>query len=125
MPRLESDLFAICRAAAAGELASVDIEWSEEPAVGVVVASGGYPESYTTGHLIEGLDDVDGDIQVFHAGTKQTDAGIVTNGGRVLTVVAQAPTLAAARSKAYDNARRIRFEGAYMRSDIAQIEETE
>ena len=94
MPRLESDLFAICRAAAAGELASVDIEWSEEPAVGVVVASGGYPESYTTGHLIEGLDDVDGNIQVFHAGTKQTDAGIVTNGGRVLTVVARAPTLA-------------------------------
>ena len=125
MPRLESDLFAICRAAAAGELASVDIEWSEEPAVGVVVASGGYPESYTTGHLIEGLDDVNGDIQVFHAGTKQTNAGIVTNGGRVLTVVAQAPTLAAARAKAYDNARRIRFEGAYMRSDIAQIEETE
>ena len=125
MPRLDSDLFAICRAAAAGELASVDIEWSEEPAVGVVVASGGYPESYTTGHLIEGLDDVDGDIQVFHAGTKQTDAGVVTNGGRVLTVVAQAPTLAAARSKAYDNARRIRFEGAYMRSDIAQIEEPE
>ena len=125
MPRLESDLFAICRAAAAGELASVDIAWSEEPAVGVVVASGGYPESYTTGHLIEGLDDVDGDIQVFHAGTKQTDAGVVTNGGRVLTVVARAPTLAAARSKAYENARRIRFEGAYMRSDIAQIEETE
>ena len=125
MPRLESDLFAICRAAAAGELASVDITWSEEPAVGVVVASGGYPESYTTGHLIEGLDDVDGDIQVFHAGTKQTDAGVVTNGGRVLTVVARAPTLAAARSKAYENARRIRFEGAYMRSDIAQIEETE
>ncbi len=125
MPRLESDLFAICRAAAAGELASVDIEWSDEPAVGVVVASGGYPESYTTGRLIEGLDDVDGDVQVFHAGTKETDAGIVTNGGRVLTVVARAPTLAAARSRAYDNARRIRFEGAYMRTDIAQIEETE
>ena len=89
------------------------------------MASGGYPESYTTGHLIEGLDDVDGDIQVFHAGTKQTDAGVVTSGGRVLTVVARAPTLAAARSKAYENARRIRFEGAYMRSDIAQIEEPE
>ena len=125
MPRLESDLFAICRAAAAGELASVDIEWSEEPTVGVVVASGGYPESYTTGRLIEGLNDVDGDVQVFHAGTKETPEGIVTNGGRVLTVVARAPTLAAARSRAYDNARRIRFEGAYMRTDIAQIEETE
>ena len=121
--RLESDLFAICQAAAAGELASVDIEWSEEPAVGVVLASGGYPESYTTGHLIHGLDAVDDDIQVFHAGTKQTPEGIVTNGGRVLTVVSRAPTLAAARAKAYDNARRIRFEGAYMRSDIAQIEE--
>ena len=125
MMRLESDLFAICRAAAAGELASVDIEWSEEPAVGVVLASGGYPESYTTGHLIDGLDAVDDDIQVFHAGTKQTPEGIVTNGGRVLTVVSRAPTLAAARAKAYDNARRIRFEGAYMRSDIAQIEERE
>ena len=125
MARLDSDLFAICRAAAEGELASVDIAWSEEPAVGVVVASGGYPESYATGHLIEGLDAVDDDAQVFHAGTKQTPEGIVTNGGRVLTVVARAPTLAAARAKAYDNARRIRFEGAYMRSDIAQIEETE
>ena len=125
MPRLESDLFAICRAAAAGELASVNIAWSEEPAVGVVVASGGYPESYTTGRLIEGLNDVDGDVQVFHAGTKETPEGIVTNGGRVLTVVARAPTLAAARAKAYDNARRIRFEGAYMRTDIAQIEERE
>ena len=125
MMRLESDLFAICRAAAEGKLASVDIEWSEEPAVGVVLASGGYPESYTTGHLIHGLDAVDDDIQVFHAGTKQTPEGIVTNGGRVLTVVSRAPTLAAARAKAYDNARRIRFEGAYMRSDIAQIEERE
>ena len=123
MMRLESDLFAICRAAAEGKLASVDIEWSEEPTVGVVLASGGYPESYTTGHLIHGLDAVDDDIQVFHAGTKQTPEGIVTNGGRVLTVVSRAPTLAAARAKAYDNARRIRFEGAYMRSDIAQIEE--
>ena len=93
--------------------------------MGVVLASGGYPQSYTTGHLIDGLDAVDDDIQVFHAGTKQTPEGIVTNGGRVLTVVSRAPTLAAARAKAYDNARRIRFEGAYMRSDIAQIEERE
>ncbi len=124
MPRLESDLFAICRAAAAGELASVDVVWSDEPAVGVVLASGGYPEAYTTGHLISGLDDIDDDVQVFHAGTTQTPEGVVTSGGRVLTVAARAPTLAAARAKAYENARRIRFEGAYMRSDIAQIEET-
>ena len=121
MARLESDLFGICRAAAAGELANVDIKWSDELAVGVVVASGGYPESYTTGHLIEGLDDVDDDVEVFHSGTKATGKGIVTNGGRVLTVVAREPTLAAARAKAYANARRIRFEGAYMRSDIAKV----
>lgn len=125
MLRLESDFFTICSAAAAGELASVDIEWSDEPAVGVVVASGGYPESYTTGHLIEGLDAIDEDVQVFHAGTKETPEGVVTNGGRVLTVTARGPTLAAARAKAYENARRITFEGAYMRTDIAQVEETE
>lgn len=121
MPRLESDLFAVCRAAAEGALSSVAVEWSAEPAVGVVVASGGYPESYTTGHVIAGLEDVDGDVQVFHAGTTETAEGVVTNGGRVLTVTARAPTLAAARAKAYDNARRITFEGAFMRSDIAQV----
>ena len=121
MLRLESDLFAVCRAAAEGRLASVAVEWSPEPAVGVVIASGGYPESYATGHVIAGLDDVDGDVQVFHAGTKETAAGVVTNGGRVLTVTARAPTLAAAREKAYANARRITFEGAFMRSDIADV----
>ncbi len=123
MMRLESDLFTICMAAAAGNLASVDIKWSGEPAVGVVLASGGYPESYTTGHLIEGLDAVDSDVQVFHAGTKEAPDGVVTNGGRVLTVTARAPTIEAARAKAYDNARRITFEGAYLRDDIAQTEE--
>ena len=125
MARLESDLLGICRAAAGGDLASVDIQWSDQPAVGVVVASGGYPESYTTGHVISGLDDVDDDVEVFHSGTKESPEGIVTNGGRVLTVVACEPTLAAARTKAYENARRIRFEGAYMRSDIAKIGDTE
>ena len=123
MMRLESDLFTICAAAAAGELASVDIEWSDEAAVGVVLASGGYPEAYPTGRLIEGLDAVDDDVQVFHAGTKETPEGVVTNGGRVLTVTARGPTLEAARTKAYDNARRISFEGASMRRDIAQVKE--
>ena len=119
MARLESDLFAICRAAAEGKLAGTAIEWSDEYAVGVVLASGGYPGPYATGHRIEGLDDVDADALVFHAGTKQADGGVVTNGGRVLTVVARAPTLIQARERAYANARRIRFEGAFMRNDIA------
>ena len=119
MARLESDLFALCRAAADGNLAGAAVEWSDEYAVGVVLASGGYPGPYATGHRIEGLDDVDADALVFHAGTKQADGGVVTNGGRVLTVVARAPTLIQARERAYANARRIRFEGAFMRNDIA------
>lgn len=120
MARLDGDLFALCRAAAGGELAGAAVEWSDEYAVGVVLASGGYPGPYATGHRIEGLDDVDADALVFHAGTKQADGGVVTNGGRVLTVVARAPTLIQARERAYANARRIRFEGAFMRTDIAK-----
>lgn len=119
MARLKSDLFAVCRAAAEGKLAGTPIEWSDEHAVGVVLASGGYPGPYATGHRIEGLDDVDTDALVFHAGTKDANGGVVTNGGRVLTVVARAPTLIQARERAYANARRIRFEGAFMRTDIA------
>lgn len=119
MVRLKSDLFAVCHAAAEGKLAGTDIEWSDKHAVGVVLASGGYPGPYATGHRIEGLDDVDADALVFHAGTKEADGGVVTNGGRVLTVVARAPTLIQARERAYANARRIRFEGAFMRTDIA------
>ena len=119
MARLKSDLFALCRAAAEGKLAGTEIKWLNEYAVGVVLASGGYPGPYATGHRIEGLDDVDADALVFHAGTKQADGGVVTNGGRVLTVVARAPTLIQARERAYANARRIRFEGAFMRTDIA------
>ena len=119
MARLDSDLFAVCRAAAEGRLDDADVEWSDEHAVGVVLASRGYPGAYATGHRIKGLDDVDSDALVFHAGTKQADGGVVTNGGRVLTVVARAPTLTQARERAYANARRIRFEGAFMRTDIA------
>ncbi len=119
MARLDSDLFALCRAAAEGRLADAAVAWSDEHAVGVVLASGGYPGPYATGHRIEGLDDVDPDARVFHAGTKEADGGVVTNGGRVLTVVARAPTLIQARERAYDNARRIYFKGVFMRNDIA------
>lgn len=119
MARLESDLFAVCRAAAEGKLAGTEIKWLDEYAVGVVLTSRGYPGPYATGHRIEGLDDVDSDALVFHAGTKEADGGVVTNGGRVLTVVARAPTLIQARERAYANAHRIYFEGVFMRTDIA------
>jgi len=121
IPRLESDLFEVCHAAAEGRLADVEVKWSERPAVGVVMASGGYPATYKLGHVIEGVDDVDEGVLVFHAGTKQDRRGLVTNGGRVLTVVAMGDTLEEARTKAYSNVARIHFTDAHYREDIAKV----
>ena len=119
MPRLQSDLFEVCKAAAEGRLDEVEVRWSDDVAVGVVMASGGYPATYKLAYRIDGLDDVDPDVLVFHNGTKDDARGLVTNGGRVLTVVALAPTLEAARKKAYDNVGRITFADAQYRRDIA------
>ena len=119
MPRLQTDLFEVCRAAAEGRLEEVDIRWSEDVAVGVVMASGGYPATYKLAYRIEGLETVDPDVLVFHNGTKDDARGLVTNGGRVLTVVALASTIEAARKKAYDNVARITFADAQYRRDIA------
>ncbi len=118
-PRLESDLFEVCEAAARGRLDEVDVRWSADAAVGVVLTSGGYPATYKVGHVIEGEENVDPDVVVFHAGTKQTARGLETSGGRVMTVVATGKTVAAARAKAYDNARRIQFMDVHYRKDIA------
>ena len=120
LPRLTSDLLAICEGVAHGRLAEVPVEWDDDATVGVVMASGGYPGSYETGKPITGVEDVDADVQVFLAGAR-LDAGgtLVTSGGRVLCVVAKAPTLGEARERAYDNVRRIDFEGAHYRTDIA------
>jgi phosphoribosylamine--glycine ligase len=86
------------------------------------MASGGYPGSYKTGFPISGLDEVDKDIMIFHAGTKAGAKGeVLTNGGRVLTVAARGKDLAEAREKVYKNINRIRFEGCYYRRDIAEI----
>jgi len=120
LPRLESDLFEVARAAALGELGSFDVRWSSDPTVGVVVASRGYPESFETGFPISGFDAVDEGVHVFHAGTRAVEDGFVTSGGRVCTVVASGTTIQEARERAYDNARRITFQNAYYRSDIAQ-----
>jgi len=120
MPRLETDLFEICFAAAQGKLDTIDIRWSSKAAVSVVMASGGYPATYKLGHEITGVGDVDPDVLVFHAGTKLDERrGLVTNGGRVLTVTATGSTVAEARAKAYDNVRRIHFMDAQHRTDIA------
>jgi len=119
LPRLKTDLLEILLAVVNNRLEGTVVEWSDEACVGVVLASGGYPGPYETGLPIEGLDDVDPDVQVFHAGTKRRDDGaIVTAGGRVLTVVATGPTLTEAREKAYRNVERIRFQGVHYRRDI-------
>lgn len=122
MPRLESDLLEILLAATEGRLHEVDVHWNDQPVVGVVMASGGYPGPYQTGVPIEGLDELPDDVLVFHAGTRLADGATVTSGGRVLTVVAQGATLAEARERVYDAVPRIRFAGAHYRTDIAARE---
>lgn len=119
LPLLESDLFAIMRAVREGRLAETDIRWKKESAACIVLASGGYPEKYESGKLISGLEDAEAaGATVYHAGTKKTDAGYVTAGGRVLGVTALGNTLADAVHSAYAAAEKIHFEGAHMRRDI-------
>ena len=125
LPRLETDLVDIILAVVENKLEQVKIQWSEDACVGVVMASGGYPGSYQTGFPISGLDEVDKDIMVFHAGTKAGPASqVITSGGRVLTVVATGKTLNEARDKVYNNISRIHFEGCHYRRDIADIKES-
>ncbi len=120
LPRLKSDLLEICLAVANNRLGEADVEWSTDACVGVVMASGGYPDDYQTGYPIAGLGTVEPDALIFHAGTTLGDDGsVLTAGGRVLTVVATGPTLSDARAKAYRNVQRIHFTRAHYRNDIA------
>jgi phosphoribosylamine--glycine ligase len=120
LPLLKTDLVDILMAVVQGNLDRVKIEWSPEACVGVVMASGGYPGSYKTGFPIRGMDSVDKDVLVFHAGTKLGDDGIIyTDGGRVLTVVGVGKDMAEAREKVYRNIPNIYFEGCHYRKDIA------
>ena len=120
LPLLKTDLVDILMAVVQGNLDRVKIEWSPESCVGVVMASGGYPGSYKTGFPIQGIDSVDKDVLVFHAGTKLGKDGIIyTDGGRVLTVVGVGQDMAEAREKVYRNIPNIYFEGCYYRKDIA------
>jgi phosphoribosylamine--glycine ligase len=119
LPRLKSDLLEIFLAVTEGRLADIDIEWSDEAAVCVVLASGGYPGPYRAGVPIEGLEDNQGGL-IFHAGTARGEDGRwVTNGGRVLGVVGLGATIAEARAAAYARAEGISFSGKQNRTDIA------
>ena len=119
LPLLESDLFAIMRAVREQRLAETEIRWRGGAAACIVLASGGYPGKYESGKAITGLADAEAaGATVYHAGTKRTDAGYVTAGGRVLGVTALGDTLAEAIRRAYAAAEKIHFEGAHMRHDI-------
>jgi phosphoribosylamine--glycine ligase len=120
LPKLKSDLLDIFLASINGGLADIDIAWSEEAAVCVVLASEGYPASYPKGLPINGIDLIaEQDALVFHAGTAAQDGQIVTNGGRVLGIVGRGPDIANARENAYKAANRISFQGKQNRTDIA------
>ncbi|MBI2872894.1 MAG: phosphoribosylamine--glycine ligase [Chloroflexi bacterium] len=121
LPRLETDLVEVVEAVCKGELHRVALRWSQQACVGVVVASGGYPGEYRTGLHISGLEQVPEGALVFHAGTATSDGSVVTSGGRVLTVVGRGRDLADARQRAYAAAKRITFQGAFYRTDIAAV----
>ncbi len=119
--RLRSDLLEVFSAMLDGTLDRVTLDWDPRPAVGVVMASGGYPGDYATGKPITGLDAFKNvpDVAVFHAGTQRRVGNIVTSGGRVLCVTALGNSLADARARAYDAVQQIHFDGAQFRTDIA------
>ncbi len=120
LPLLKSDLVDIILAVIEGNLDQINIEWSSDACVGVVMTSAGYPGSYVRGFPVRGLDRVDKGVLVFHAGTKLGDDGIIyTNGGRVLTVVGMGGDMAEAREKAYGVLSDVYYEGCYYRKDIA------
>ena len=120
--RLESDLVELCEAITKGALSPEPLRWSAEPSVCVVLASGGYPGTFTSGQGISGLEAAEKmpNVKVFHAGTAHSGERIVTSGGRVLGVTARGPDLATATSRAYEAAGKIRFEGMQFRKDIGR-----
>lgn len=148
LPLLKTDLLEIMLACAHGRLDGVRVEWHNEAAVGIVMASGGYPDRFTIGHPITGLDRMDDGVRVFHGGTAPRETpqntglrrfyaadlpepsldevlsgNVQTASGRVLTVVATGPDIPSARAKAYENAGRIQFTEAYYRRDIGILAE--
>jgi phosphoribosylamine---glycine ligase len=123
LPRLQSDLVPLLLAAAMGHLPwrRPRMDWSDQPAVGVVVASRGYPDAYQTGFEVQGLNTIPEGVLIFHAGTRLVSSrGLVTSGGRVLTTVGMGADVDEARMRALSGAVRVRFPGAFFRKDIAQ-----
>ena len=119
--RLESDLLEAIEASVEGRVSDAEFRWSQDAAVCVVMASGGYPGTIEVGKRISGLEEAEkiGGVKVFHAGTSTRDGAYYTAAGRVLGVSGRAPTLGAAVQRAYEAVNRIHFDGAHYRKDIA------
>lgn len=120
LPLLKTDLIDIVEAIIDEKLSDVKIEWEDKKAVCVVAASEGYPGEFDTGYDITGVENTDG-VFVYHAGTTKKDGKYKTSGGRVLEVTALGNTYEEARKKAYDELKKIHFEGMYFRSDIGIV----
>lgn len=122
LPRMKNDLIEVIEACIDGSLAAVDLQFEDNAAVCVVLASEGYPVKYDKGFVIQGLENFERKegYYCFHAGTSLTEAGIVTNGGRVLGITAKGKDLKEARANAYEAAEWVSFENKYMRRDIGK-----
>ncbi|HBH7054280.1 TPA: phosphoribosylamine--glycine ligase [Morganella morganii] len=118
MMRLQSDLVELCLAGAQGKLAGKTSQWDPRPALGVVMAAGGYPGDYRKGDVISGLDVQEADCKVFQAGTALKNGAVVTDGGRVLCVTALGEDIAQAQKQAYAALKHIHWDDAFCRSDI-------
>ncbi len=120
LPKLKTDLLDIFNACIDGNLSELNIEWSDDASICVVLASGGYPESYETGFLIEGLETCD-DVIIYHAGTKCIDGKFYTAGGRVLNIVAVGE-FNGAKETVYRNIKKIKFNNMQYRKDIGLVD---
>ena len=122
LPRMKNDLIEVMEACLAGTLENIELEFEDNAAVCVVLASEGYPLEYEKGKLIRGLETFEGKegYYCFHAGTRKTEEGIVTNGGRVLGITAKGKELKEARKNAYEAVKWVDFENKYMRNDIGK-----
>lgn len=122
LPRMKNDIIEVIEACIDGELDRIDLEFEDNAAVCVVLASEGYPVQYEKGHVIQGFENFDGKegYYCFHAGTRQTDKGIVTCGGRVLGITAKGRDLKEARANAYKAVEWVDFDHKYMRHDIGK-----
>ncbi len=119
MLRLQSDIVELCLSACAGNLDTATIQFDPRPAVGVVLAAGGYPASYNKGDVITGIPKATENAKTFHAGTKLVDGNVVTSGGRVLCATAMGATVTEAQKAAYQAVKQINWNGVEFRTDIA------